>query len=71
MESKQKRMSWSEGWHEVNENFCYFVEGGCLIRGVAFGRTVYPYLKDTRFGGYDNASGIAANKRNYDRVEWY
>ena len=71
MESKQKRMSWSEGWHEIHENFRYFVENGCLVRGVSYGKNVSPYLKNARFGGYDNASGIAANKRNYDRVYWF
>lgn len=71
MESKQKRMSWTEGWHEVHEDLSYLVENGCLVRGIYDGRTVYPYLHDKRCGGYDNASGIAANKRNYDRVEWF
>lgn len=71
MDSKQKRMSWSEGWHEVNENFSYFIQNGCLVRGLSYGHPVYPYLKNTRFGGYDNASGISASKRNYDRVCWF
>lgn len=71
MESKQKRMSWTEGWHEVHDDFSYLVENGCLVRGIYDGKTVYPYLPDKRCGGYDNASGIAASKRNYDRVEWF
>ena len=71
MESKHTRMSWSNGWHTVNDNFAYYVEEGRMIRGTYYGKTVYPYLKAPRFGGYDNASGIRANKRNYDRVEWF
>ena len=71
MITKQSRMSWSNGWHNVNDYFAYYVEAGCLVRGIYYGKTVYPYQKDTRFGRYDNVSGIRANKRNYDRVEWF
>ena len=71
MITKQKRMSWSNGWHTVNDNFSYYVEDGCLLRGTYSGETVYPYLKGARFGGYDNASGIKANKRNYERIYWF
>ena len=71
MESKQNRMRRSNGWHTVNDNFAYYVEDGSLVRGTYSGKTVYPYQKDTRFGGYDNVSGIRANKSNYDKVEWF
>lgn len=67
-ENAFKRMSWAEGWHEDGK-LDYYIENGCLISGVMHGRTVYPYVQCAT-GGYNNASGIKANKRNYDRVIW-
>lgn len=69
MESKQKRMSWTDGWHEVDSNFSYYVENGCLLYGSFSGESLTPYKKNPN-GGYDNASGIKATKRNYDRIIW-
>lgn len=69
MESKQERMSWKDGWH-TDGNLDYYIEDGRILRGIYGGKTVYPYLP-CEDGGYDNASGIKANKRNYDRVSWF
>lgn len=70
IERKQKRMIWSEGWHEVDSNFSYYVESGKLMHGNSMGEHLTPYKKNPN-GGYDNARGIAANKRNYDRIYWF
>ena len=69
MNTNQKRMSWLNGWH-TDGNLDYYIENGRILRGVYDGKTVYPYLP-CKEGGYDNASGIAANKRNYNRVCWF
>ena len=68
MKENVPRMSWKDGWHEDGK-LDYYIENGRLIRGVYNGLTVYPYVY-SKYGGYDNASGIKANKRNYDRVIW-
>lgn len=67
-ENKSNRMSWSDGWHEDGK-LDYYIEDGRLIRGVMYGKTVYPYVSCTP-SGYNNVSGIKANKRNYNRVIW-
>lgn len=69
MDNNQKRMSWSDGWH-TDGALDYYIENGRIMRGIYDGKTVYPYLP-CKEGGYDNASGIAANKRNYERVSWF
>lgn len=69
MDNNQKRMSWSDGWH-TDGALDYYIENGRIMRGIYDGKIVYPYLP-CKEGGYDNASGIAANKRNYERVSWF
>lgn len=66
------RMSWKDGWHAFGD-MGYYVENGKLMRGMMDGRTVYPYLPVSKRygGGWDDTSGIVANRRNFDRVSWF
>ena len=68
MKENAKRMSWKDGWHEDGK-LDYYIENGCLVRGVYNGKTVYPYVS-SKVGGHDNVSGIKACKRNFDRISW-
>ena len=68
MKENANRMSWKDGWHEDGK-LDYYIENGCLVRGVYNGKTVYPYVS-SKVGGYDNMSGIKACKRNYERISW-
>ena len=63
------RMSWTDGWHYVDRDFAYYVENGKIMRGDYKGELRAPY-KLNPHGGYDNAGGIKANKRNYDKLIW-
>lgn len=65
-----ERISWTDGWHEVNSYFSYYVEGGKIMYGKCRWRhELIPYIQDES-GGLNNASGIKANKRNYDKLIW-
>lgn len=45
---EKKKGYYADGWHDVNDNFRFFVEGGCIVRGVQSGNTVYPYRYDRK-----------------------
>lgn len=47
-----------DGWHKICGAMVY-VENGKVMRGVQDGRTVYPYRKNTKIGGWDNVSGLS------------
>lgn len=64
-----ERTRWTDGWHRVDNNFSYYVENGCLMYGDFCGFSLTPYKKNPK-GGYDNKSGIKANKRNYEKLIW-
>ena len=64
-----KRKRWTDGWHEVNCDFSYYVYNGKLMCANMRGEHLTPYKRNHK-GGYDNATGIKANKRNYDRIYW-
>ena len=68
----EKRMSWSEGWHEVSKTLRILVEDGMIVRGVENDdRTVYPYRKSAE-GGYDRCyHGVKADKRHFEQVRFF
>ena len=64
-----ERMSWTDGWHKVDNHFSYYVGGGKIMYGNCRGYELIPYIQD-KSGGLNNASGIKANKSNYDKLIW-
>ena len=56
----KKRRIYTDGWHDINDRFGFWVENGCIIRGIRSGLAVYPYRPNRRFGGLDNVSGVSA-----------
>ena len=66
-----KRTTYKDGWHDVSENFRFYVENGELKRGVRNDtQTVYPY-KHCKSGGYDNVSGIEAKYGILKKIAWF
>lgn len=65
-----KRTVYIDGWHD-RDGWSFYVENGCLMRGVLGGDTpVYPY-KPSCYGGFDNVSGITARYGVLRKVYWF
>lgn len=67
---EKKKGFYADGWHE-NEKLSFFVENGCLIRGVYDGVTVWPYRYDKKYDHYTNVSGIPARYGVLAKISWH
>lgn len=67
---EKKKGFYADGWHE-KDGISFFVENGCLIRGVCGGVTVWPYRYDKKYDHHTNVSGIPARYGVLKTVSWH